>query len=117
MFADDSSTIVTDKNQIWITRECIHTYKKGEVSKSHKIKKVMMPIWKARSEKINHVSTKTNFKLMVDTETETCLGDVIGNTVVEETIFEKSLEAIEKLEEKLKPNLTKPKWNILAELK
>ena len=38
---------------------------------------------------------------MVDTETETCLGDVIGNTVVEETIFEKSLEAIEKLEEKL----------------
>ena len=56
-----------------------------------------MPIGKARLENLNQASISTNLKIMADTEVETCLADVIGNSVAEEITREKALKVIEKL--------------------
>ena len=57
-------------------------------------------IGKARSENLNQTSVQKFFKIMEEVETETCLGDVIGNEVAEEMTCEKLLKGIEQLGEK-----------------
>ena len=52
---------------------------------------------------------------MADAENETCLGDVVGNSLAEETTWEKSLKGIEKIGEKLsKENARTRGWMIVA---
>ena len=46
---------------------------------------------------ITETNMNTNFTIMEDTETENCLGDVIGNIVTEEETYEKAIRGIETL--------------------
>ena len=97
LFADDSSTIITEVKQIPVVRENIHQYEKGTGSALHEGKTKIIRIGSGRRRHLTPANMKTNFTIMEDNESEKYLGDMIGNMVTEEQTYDKTLEGIEKL--------------------
>ena len=81
MFADDSSTIITSLEQIHAAREAIFKYEKASCSELHEGKTVVIKLEKSQKKEITQASMKVNFSVMEVNDTETYLGDIIGNNV------------------------------------
>lgn len=102
LFADDSATIVADKDQLRESRETIHRYEKASGSKLHDGKTLIMKIGKGRKKEFTNHQIGVDFKILKDGDIEKYLGDMVGNEVKEQDTFDEPMEKMEK---------TGKKWN------
>ena len=68
MYADDSSTIITTKDQVKTAKEDIHNYEKASCSKLNENKTKLIKLGKARSEYVTNKNIGVNFEILKDEE-------------------------------------------------
>ena len=95
MFTDDSSTIASKSSKVLIARENIHSYEKASTSKLHGGKIIIIKLSKERTKNVTQTSMKVNFTIMKENENETYLGNIIGNNITDEQMFDKAIRGIE----------------------
>ena len=87
MFADDSSTFVSQAGQIRAARNIILNYERATGGKLHEDKTKILKLGRTRKENMTNKRLGVKFEIMQEGDRETYLGDVIGNEVQEEERF------------------------------
>ena len=96
LYADDSATFISRRENIKKTRSVIEQYENATGAKLHEGKTKIMRVGGRKSVEMTKRDIGVNFTIMEVGEHETYLGDVIGTNVTEEERFGKILKSIEK---------------------
>ena len=95
MYADDSSTFIAQTRMIMKARVIIERYERATAGKLHDGKTIMMKLGMTRQRDMTSKQLGVDFRVMLEEERESYLGDVIGHGVTEEERYGGILENIE----------------------